>query len=70
MMSSLVLEHKTFVAVDATEHTWLFDGPVANVSPLFLAALLLCVRRLPSAGPVIGELFQEGRLERRGLGTC
>ena len=43
MMSGLVLEHETFVAVDTTKDRWLFDGPCADVRPLLLGVLLLCV---------------------------
>jgi hypothetical protein len=72
MVSSLVLDYKTLVSDHSVENSGLLDGPIANVGPLLsgfgLVVLLLCVRSLPSALPVICELFEEGRFEVCGLG--
>jgi hypothetical protein len=56
-MSSLVLEHETFVALNTLENGGLFDLPGADVLPFFLSVLLLGVRGLPSR--VIQELLEE-----------
>lgn len=74
VMSSLVLDHKTFIANHAIEDMWLFDSPVADECPflgiLFLVVLLLCVRSLPPCLPIVCELFQEGSaFDGRGLGN-
>lgn len=68
VVGSLVLENKTLVALDGAEDSGLLDRPGADVGPFLLGALLLGVRRLPSRVPVVGELLEEGSLERRGLG--
>lgn len=67
VVGSLVLEHKTLVAVNATEDTWLLDGPLSNVCPILLSALLLRLRSLPSRLPVVCELLEEWGLESGGL---
>lgn len=68
-MGSLVLDDETLVALDALQDSGLLDGPVADVGPLLVVGLdvLLCVRGLPSALPVVCELLEEGRLECGGL---
>jgi hypothetical protein len=43
VVSSLVLENETLVAVNATENRGLLNGPLAVVCPLLLGAFLLCV---------------------------
>jgi hypothetical protein len=48
MMSCLVLEHKTLVALNASEDGGLLDLPGADVLPFLLGVLLLGVRGLPS----------------------
>jgi hypothetical protein len=59
MVGSWVLEHQTLVANDAWENLRLFDRPLANIGPVFVAlrVLLLRVGDLPSCVPVVGELF-------------
>ena len=60
VMSGLVLEHETFITLEALEDRRLFDVPVADKSPLFLGGLvvnLLGVGCFPSRVPVVGELF-------------
>jgi len=69
VVSSLVLEHETLVAVDALVDQWLFHLPVSNVCPLLLITLgvLLCVGCLPSRLPVVSELLEERCREVCGL---
>jgi hypothetical protein len=69
VVSSLVLDDQTLVALDALEDGGLLNGPGTNVRPLLVvgADILLCVRRLPSALPVVCELLEEGSLERSRL---
>ena len=43
MVSSLVLDDETLVALDTAKDGGLLDGPLAVVSPLLLGALLLRV---------------------------
>ena len=65
MVSSLVLDDETLVALNALQDGGLLDGPVADVCPLLIVGLdvLLCVRGLPSVLPVICELLEERSLE-------
>jgi hypothetical protein len=75
VVSSLVLDYKTFVANHAIEDRWLLDSPVADKCPLlgilFLVILLLCVRSLPPGFPIVCELFEEGStFNGCGLGSC
>jgi hypothetical protein len=69
MMSSLVLDNQSLVALHALEYRRLLDGPSTNVCPLLIVGLdiLLCVRGLPSGLPVVGELLEERCLEFCGL---
>lgn len=67
VVSSLVLEHKTLITLEALEDGGLLDLPVANVLPLLLGVLLLCVRCLPPRIPAVCELFHEGSLQCGGL---
>jgi hypothetical protein len=68
-VSSLVLDNETLVALDALQDSGLLDGPGTDVRPLLVVGLdvLLCVRGLPSALPVVCELLEEGSLECGGL---
>jgi hypothetical protein len=65
VVSSGVLENKTLVTLDTREDGGLFNRPLANVGPVFIAlgVFLLCVGDLPSRIPVVGELFEKGCLE-------
>lgn len=69
MVSSLVLDNETLIALNALQDSGLLDGPVADVRPLLIVGLdvLLCVRGLPSALPVVCELLKERSLECGGL---
>ena len=69
MVGSLVLEDESFVAFHALEHRRLFHRPGTDVGPFLVVSLdvLLCVRRLPPAFPVVCELFEERGLEVGGL---
>lgn len=69
MVSSLVLDDETLVALNTLQDGRLLDGPGANVRPLLIVGLdvLLCVRGLPSALPVVCELLKERGLECGGL---
>ena len=71
MVSSLVLDDKTLVALNALQDGRLLDGPGTNVCPLLIVGLdvLLCVRGLPSALPVVCELLEERSLECGGLSS-
>jgi len=70
MVSSLVLQHETFVALQTLEYKRLLNLPCTNVCPFLLVRLsvLLGVGSLPSGLPVVGELFEEGRVDVAGLG--
>ena len=61
VVSSLVLDDEALVALNALENGRLLDRPGTNVRPLLVIGLdvLLCVRRLPSALPVVCELLEE-----------
>jgi hypothetical protein len=37
MVGSRVSHHETFVADDAGQDGWLFDGPLADICPIFIA---------------------------------
>jgi len=71
VVSSLVLNDQALVTVDALVDGGLLYRPVTNVGPLLrlfrvlglLLGLLLCVRRLPSSVPVVGELLEEGSFD-------
>jgi len=63
VVSGLVLEHETLVAVDGAEHSWLLDRPGTDVLPLLFGLLLLGVGHSPSVFPVIGELLEEWGFE-------
>lgn len=65
VVSRLVLEHETLVALDTLEHAGLLNRPGADVCPLLLGGLvvLLGVRDLPARFPVVGELFVERCLD-------
>ena len=68
-MSSLVLQHKTFVAVQALVDKRLLNLPCSNVCPFLLVRLgvLLGVGCLPSGLPVVGELLKERGVDVAGL---
>ena len=73
MVSGLVLDDKTFVALHALENSGLLDSPIADVNPFLLSRfvlLLLGMRRLPPLVPIIRELLKERRFESRGLLDC
>jgi hypothetical protein len=65
VVSSLVLDNETLVALNALQDGRLLDGPGTNVRPLLIIGLdvLLRVRGLPSALPVVCELLKERSLE-------
>lgn len=67
VVGGLVLEHETLVASHAAKHAGLLDLPCANVCPLLLGVLLLGVRCLPAALPVVCELLEERSFECGGL---
>ena len=69
VVSSLVLDDQSLVTLHALEHRRLLDSPGTDVRPLLIVGLdiLLRVRRLPPAFPVVGELLQERGLEFGGL---
>ena len=69
VMSSLVLDNKTLIALNTLEDSGLLDSPVANVRPLLIVGLdvLLCVRGLPSGLPIVCELLKEGSFQCGGL---
>lgn len=61
---------KTLVTLNPLELDRFLDGPFANVRPLLvtgLVNLLLGVRDLPSAVPIVCELFVEGSLDGKRL---
>ena len=68
-MGCRVLDYEPFVSLNALKNSRLLDGPFANKGPVLVSlwVFLLCVGRLPSVGPVISELFDEWRLDIRGL---
>jgi hypothetical protein len=66
MMSCLVLEHKTLVALNASEDGGLLDFPGADVLPFLLGVLFLGVRGLPSR--IVQELLEE--IRRDGCWLC
>jgi hypothetical protein len=68
-VSGGVLDDESLVACDAGKYFRLLDRPFTDVGPILFRVLLLCVRRGPSSFPVVGELFEEGRLEIRRLHT-
>lgn len=75
VVSGLVLDNQALVALHSLVDGGLLDGPLADVRPLLLLLacaleVLLCVGRLPSCLPVIGELLKEWTLEVCGLGNC
>lgn len=65
VMSGGILQHQTLIALDTLEHGGFFDGPLPDVSPVFVRGgiFLLGMGRSPSLIPVIGELLQEGSFE-------
>jgi hypothetical protein len=65
VVGSLVLDDQALVALDALEDGGLLDCPGTDVGPLLVVGLdvLLGVRGLPSALPVVCELLKEGSLE-------
>jgi hypothetical protein len=69
VVSSLVLDDQSLVALHALQNRGLLNGPCADVCPLLVIGLdiLLRVRRLPSVLPVVCELLEERRLELGGL---
>ena len=69
MVGSSVLHDQTLVAIDTLEDGGLLNSPFANKRPVLigLGVDLLRVRGLPPGLPVVGELLQEGSLERSGL---
>lgn len=74
MVSSLVLDDETLVALNALEDGRLLNGPGADVGPFLLGVFLLRVRNLPAVFPVVGELLEErsldgSRLKNRVLAT-
>jgi len=70
MVSSLVLQHETFVALQTLENKRFLNLPCTNVCPLLLVRLgvLLGVGSLPSCLPVVGELLEERGIDVAGLG--
>jgi hypothetical protein len=64
-----VLHHQTLVALNSLEDGGLLNSPLANEGPVLigLGVVLLRVRELPPGLPVVGELLQEGSLERSRL---
>ena len=68
-MGSWVLHDQTLITSNAWQDGRLFNRPLANVCPIFIAlgVLLLGVRGLPSRIPVFGKLFEEGSFEVGGL---
>jgi hypothetical protein len=71
MVSSLVLDDETLVALNTLQDGGLLDGPVTDVCPFLIVGLdvLLGVRGLPPGLPVVCELFKERCLECGGLCT-
>lgn len=72
VVSGLVLDNQALVSLNSLVDGGLLDSPLANVGPLLLllacaGKVLLCVGRLPSCLPVIGELLKEWSLEVCGL---
>jgi hypothetical protein len=69
VVSGRVLNNKTLVALNTLEDGGLLNGPLADVSPVFirLGVILLRVGALPAGLPVVGELLEEGSLERGRL---
>jgi hypothetical protein len=59
VMSGLVLNDQTLIALHTLQHGGLLYSPVADISPLLLSRLviLLCVRSLPSTLPIVRELL-------------
>lgn len=69
VVSSRVLDNQTLVTLHSLEDGGLLNSPFANKRPVLigLGVDLLRVRGLPPGLPVVGELLQEGSLERSGL---
>lgn len=69
MVSSLVLDDETLVALNTLQDGGLLNGPVTDVRPFLIVGLdvLLGVRGLPPSLPVVCELFKERCLECGGL---
>lgn len=61
VVSSLVLDHKTLLALHSLEDIRLLNSPLANICPLLIGAgrLFLGMGGLPSLLPAIGELLDE-----------
>jgi hypothetical protein len=63
VVSSRVLDNEALVAIDALEHMWLLNSPLADVCPLLIHIgslhVLLRVGWLPSLLPVVCELLDE-----------
>jgi hypothetical protein len=65
VVGSRVLDDQALVALHTLQHGRLFNRPSADVGPFLIVGLdvLLCVRGLPPALPVVCELLEERRLE-------
>lgn len=65
VVSGLVLQDETLVALNALEDGRLLNRPLAHVRPILIAlcVLALSVRWSPSRLPVVGELFKEWSLD-------
>jgi hypothetical protein len=69
MMSSLVFDNQSLVALHTLENRRLLNRPCTNVCPLLVVGLdvLLRVGGAPSGFPVVGKLLEERCLEFCGL---
>jgi hypothetical protein len=69
VVGSCILDDQALVAFHTLQHRRLLDRPGANVGPFLIVSLdiLLGVRGLPPALPVVCELLKEWRLKLGGL---
>jgi hypothetical protein len=72
MVSSCILNYQALITFHSLEDMWLLDSPLSNVCPFLVLigafGVLLSVRWLPAAFPVLAKLLNEVTLDGGRLG--